>query len=136
MNETANFYPGLTIETSAEVEVLYAYGSTTGLVPPDSLQTIYAPLGTDIVLAANPTSFIYAFGGWSGGIVSSASEISMTVNSPSSLSASYTYNFVFIDLVIATIIIAVIIIIIIVVVFASKRLTYIDIQPMTNQDIG
>jgi hypothetical protein len=84
------------------------------------------------VLTAKPTSLIYVFGGWSGGIVSNASEISMTVNSPLSLSARYSYNYEFIALVIATTIIAVII----VVVFASERLTHIDIQPMSNQDIG
>jgi hypothetical protein len=98
VTEIANFYPGLTVQTSSETSVSYRYGSTTGLIPPSTFQTVYAPPGTSITLAANPSSFIYAFGGWTGAVTDSTSTISVILNTPLSLSASHSYNYVNIGL--------------------------------------
>jgi hypothetical protein len=100
MTERAIFYPGLTIETSIGIAILYEYGSTMGLILSGVSHTIYAPLGTNIVLTATPSFFIYAFSGWSGAVTSSATTISVTLNTHFILSANHSYNYMNIALII------------------------------------
>jgi hypothetical protein len=105
--ETATFYPGLTIVSSSGISVSYIYGATAGSVPAGTSQTIFAPQGTDITLAASPTLFIYSFEGWTGSTTSGGSMISAVLNSPMSLTANYSFNYVNIGIMSAIVIAAV-----------------------------
>jgi hypothetical protein len=112
MTETANFYPGLTIETSNEITVSYKYGSTTGSIPPNASQTVYVPPGTNITLTADPILFIYTFRGWNGAATTDASEIAMVINVPLRMSAHHSYSYINIALTLAGIIIVAIIVLV------------------------
>jgi hypothetical protein len=92
--ETATFYLGLTIVSSSGISVSYSYGATAGSIPAGTSQTIFAPQRTNITLTASPKLFIYSFDGWTGSTTSSGSTISVVLNSPLSLTANYSFNYV------------------------------------------
>ncbi len=91
-NVTALFYPGLTIVAAAGGSVAYSWGSTSGTVAAGGNVTIYAPAGTAVTLVAQPSSLFDAFGSWSGGATGSATSTSVTLNGPTSVSASFGSN--------------------------------------------
>jgi hypothetical protein len=107
--ETATFYPGLTITASSGISVSYTYGATSGFIPEGTSQTIFAPQGTNITLTASPTLFIYSFSGWTGSTISSESTISVVLNSPLSLTANCSFNYVNIGILSAVVTAAVIV---------------------------
>ena len=104
ITETATFYPGLTITTMNEVSVSYSYGAIEGYAPAGTLTNVFAPQGTNIQLTANPKLFIYKFDGWGGSSFSNDSSISIALNSPSSIIATYSYNYVNIGIVAAVVV--------------------------------
>ena len=65
-NETAIFFPGLTITTSGQGSVQYVYGKINGSVPADSTDTIYPPPGRNVTLTAVPVTVSIMFDGWTG----------------------------------------------------------------------
>lgn len=91
-NETATFYPGLTIAVTGGGSVEYSYGTTRGTVT--SSQTLYAPVGTSVTLAASPSSFFYSFNGWGGALVGSASQQQVQVSAPAGVTAAFGYDYV------------------------------------------
>ena len=99
MNATANFYAGVDISTGPNGEVTYTYGTTTGTLGADSSRTIYVPPGTNVSFHASPSSpsFLYALSGWTvagnGSIGASSPSISLDVSSPTTVVASFTYNY-------------------------------------------
>jgi hypothetical protein len=93
LTETATFYPGLTINTSGKGSVAYSYGSVSASIESVSQQTIFVAPGTQIQLAARPKLFIFLFSGWSGASTSSQSSIPITLNSPQSITANFSYNY-------------------------------------------
>jgi hypothetical protein len=92
--ETANFYPGLAITASSGTSVSYSYGSTSGSISAGTSKIIFVPKGTNVTITASPTSFIYSFSGWSGATTSSENTISIILNSPLSLTANYSLNYI------------------------------------------
>lgn len=46
------------------------------------------------MLTAKPKFFIYKFSGWSGAAAGNQSSISITLNAPASLTASYAINWI------------------------------------------
>ncbi len=91
-NVTALFYPGLTIIAGDGGSVAYSWGSMSGTVAAGTNLTIYAPAGTAITLVAQPSSLFSAFGSWSGGATGSAATTSVTMNAPTTVSASFGSN--------------------------------------------
>jgi len=91
--ETATFYPGLTITTSSRGSVSYSAGTITGSTQDVTSKTIFAPVGTTIQLAAKSKFFIYSFTGWTGSSTNNEKTFSVVLNSPSSLSANFSYNY-------------------------------------------
>jgi hypothetical protein len=114
LSETAIFYPGLTVHTSNNITVSYVYGTNTGSIPQNISSTIFAPKGTNIMLSAKPTLFIFSFGGWVGETTTSASNISTVLNSPQSLTANFEYNYLNIGLLGAGIVILIVIIVLLI----------------------
>lgn len=92
-NETALFYPGLTITASGSGSVQYSFGTTTGTVPGGGSAVVYAPIGTTVTLTATASSFLYSFSGWGGAVSGSSSPGQLQLNGPSGVSASFGYNF-------------------------------------------
>jgi hypothetical protein len=92
--ETATFYSGLTISTSGRGTVTYSGGGTAGAIKTATTQTIFFPSGTNIQLTAKSRFFIYSFTGWTGASVISQNNTSIVLNSPLSITANYSYNYV------------------------------------------
>ena len=90
VNETALYYPGLTIYLSGGGSVQYSYGGAVGSVA--STGTIYLPSGTPVSLYASPSSPFYDFLGWGGALGGGASHQAVEVRSPSSVTADFGYN--------------------------------------------
>ncbi|MDA4136113.1 MAG: hypothetical protein OK449_03815 [Thaumarchaeota archaeon] len=117
VNDTAVFYPGLTITTAANVVISYSYasGAASGTISQGSMVVYVPPSG--IKLSASASSFLSSFGGWSGVSSSSGPSISITLTSPASISARSTYDYLDIAIILG----AVILLIAVVATLASRR---------------
>jgi Divergent InlB B-repeat domain len=118
LTETATFYPGLTINASGNISVSYSNTAVSGSVPSGKSEAIYVPAGTEINLTARPILFIYAFRGWTGAAVSGNSKLSLTLNSPQTVTAASSFNYINIGIAVVVIIV---IIAIVAVVAARKK---------------
>jgi hypothetical protein len=117
VNDTAVFYPGLTISTAANMVISYSYasGAASGTISEGST-VVYAPPG-GIRLSASTSSFLNSFAGWSGASSSSSPSISLMVIGPTSISARSTYNYLDIAIILG----AVILLIAVAAALASRR---------------
>ncbi|MDG7021456.1 MAG: Ig-like domain repeat protein [Nitrososphaerota archaeon] len=88
-NETAVFYPSLTIASGDQGSVAYSFGSISGTVPAGSNATLYPPPGKNVTLTAQPDTVSIMFSGWSGALANSHIQSSLAVNSPSLVRASF-----------------------------------------------
>jgi hypothetical protein len=68
-NETAIFFPGLTIITGSQGSVSYSFGTINGTVPSNSNATVYPPPGRNVTLTAMPATVSIKFEGWTGPVV-------------------------------------------------------------------
>jgi hypothetical protein len=55
--------------------------------------TLYVPAGSEISLIAVPSNLFYQFNGWSGEVTSAERSISVSVNCPMELTASFGYDY-------------------------------------------
>jgi Divergent InlB B-repeat domain len=99
-NETAVFYPSLTLGASGRGSVEYAYGSTGGTVSSGS-ETVYVPTGTSVSLSAHPTSFLDSFYRWDGALKGSNPSEHIQISAPSEISASFGFNLTAIGAIVA-----------------------------------
>lgn len=91
-NETAVFYPGLTIGVVGRGSVGYEDGSVQGSVS-SGTETIYVPPGTAVTLTAS-TSLLYSFGGWGGpSLTGSASSEALRIAGPAAVTATFGYDY-------------------------------------------
>ncbi|BBE42429.1 InlB B-repeat-containing protein [Conexivisphaera calida] len=89
VNETASFYPGLTVSATSGGSVVVSVGSTTlGTVSGGSSATYYEPPGTTYTLDAVPNQN-YMFSGWSGALSGTTDPASLTVGAPESVTANF-----------------------------------------------
>ena len=100
-NETAIFFPGLTIVTSDQGSVGYSYGTISGTVPAGSNATIYPPPGRNVTLTAMPATVSIKFEGWTGEVVGTQLPSALAFNlqapisieSPAVVHASFATDF-------------------------------------------
>jgi len=90
--ENATFYPGLQIFAGSNGAVAYSFGHQKGSVSGGSSFTIYAPLGTNVVLHSSPSSFLFSFSAWSEGATGTSSQTNVVLASPATVTASFTLN--------------------------------------------
>jgi Divergent InlB B-repeat domain len=102
INETAIFFPGLTISTAGGGSVTYSYESPGGNVQGSS-RTIYVPIGTSVLLTSEPDSFLSKLDYWTGPTSGNTSQTSVKVSSPTMIGAQFGYNFLSIGGIIAAI---------------------------------
>ena len=88
----AVFIPGLQIIAGSNGAVTYAFGSETGIVAAGTSKTVFAGQGTTFLLHASPSSFLYAFSGWSGNVTGNNGTTTVLVETPKSVSASFVLN--------------------------------------------
>ncbi len=106
----AMFDPGLTITAGSGGSVTYAYGSQSGTVSAGSTATIFLPIGTRVTLTERANDVTNAFAGWSGNASGADSSISITIDGPASVGASFGPNVVVLGGVSALVILAVVLI--------------------------
>jgi len=92
VNETAVFYPGLAIVAGAGGAVTYTYGQETGTVPGGTSRVLYVGPNITIILRALPSSFLYAFTGWSGNATGTLGTTTIIVGTPETVRASFGFN--------------------------------------------
>jgi hypothetical protein len=93
INESALFYPGLTMSVLGEGSVGYSYTNTSGSVSSGKL-TIFAATGTTVDVMAEPSSPFYSFAGWSGGVLGGGEpQRQVQLSAPAQVTASFGYNF-------------------------------------------
>ncbi len=107
ISETAAYYPGLTIVAGQGGSVVYSYGTVAGTVGAGSSVTIFVPPGTTVTLSATPSSFVDAFGSWTGAAPAASSGASVQVSGPAVVSASFGLNLVFVGGLLAVILVVV-----------------------------
>ncbi|HVC26822.1 MAG TPA: hypothetical protein VND40_01550 [Nitrososphaerales archaeon] len=101
-NETAIFFPGLTITADDQGSVAYSYGTISGTIPAGSNATIYPPLGRNVTLIAMPKTVSIKFQGWTGGVVGRQLPSSLqydlqawvSIESPNVVHASFATDYV------------------------------------------
>jgi hypothetical protein len=92
-NETAMFFPALTIFTNSQGSVQYTYGTVSGTVPPGSNATIYPPPGRNVTLTALPKTVEVMFQGWSGGLTSLQVQPGLAISFPGEVHASFATDY-------------------------------------------
>ncbi len=92
-NETAIFFPGLTISAESQGSVSYSYGKINGTVPAGASMTIYPPPGRNVTLTAIPDNVEIMFGGWTGVLANSQLQSSVAISSPGLVHASFALDY-------------------------------------------
>jgi len=93
-NETAVFYPGVTIDAMGPVSVSYSDGSVSGSVPAGARAEVFVPPSSAISLTASSFAFLTTFSGWSGASNSSNTSTSFAVDGPVVVTSGSQYNYV------------------------------------------
>ncbi len=117
-NETAAFYPGVTIVTTGPDPVTYQDGPISGTVPAGAKVEVYVPPSSTLNLKASSMVFLATFNGWSGASSSSGTGASLTVDGPGLVMTNSEYNYSGIGILVLAIALAAVIAI---VVFARRR---------------
>jgi len=85
-NETAIFFPGLTIVSGNQGSVGYSYGTIGGTVRAGANATIYPPPGRNVTLTAMPATVSIKFVGWTGEVVGTQLPSALAYNLQAPLS--------------------------------------------------
>ncbi|MDA4118307.1 MAG: hypothetical protein OK455_08185, partial [Thaumarchaeota archaeon] len=93
VNETAIFFPGMTISTERLGSVVYSYGSVNGTVSAGTQATIYVPPGRNLTLTAVPNTVQTMFTGWKGGLTGTRLQSSIVITLPSQVQASFATDY-------------------------------------------
>ena len=92
VNESATFYPGLTIASNQGGSVTYVVGSLHGVLAGGAEATFYVPAGTQVTVKGDPSSFLTDFVGWNGGVNSQTSPLTFGVDRPTQVAAGFEKN--------------------------------------------
>lgn len=92
-NETAVFYPGLTLYATSQGSLDYSFGSMVGSVPAGANTTVYPTPGGNVTLIAVPNTVSIMFSGWSGVISNNALKTSVAITSPGYIRASFATDY-------------------------------------------
>ena len=90
VSENATFYPGLAISASNDGAILYSSATANGTVSGGRSATVYLPRGSTVTLRALASSPLYTFAGWDP--YSMGPTLSLTLNSPETVSADFELN--------------------------------------------
>ncbi|HUK79664.1 MAG TPA: hypothetical protein VLU91_03255, partial [Nitrososphaerales archaeon] len=92
-NETAVFYPGVTIDATGPVPVSYSDGSVSGSVTAGERAEVFVPPSSVMSLTASNFGFLTTFSGWSGASNSSNTGTTFVVEGPAVVAAVSQYNY-------------------------------------------
>jgi List-Bact-rpt repeat protein len=92
ISEKATFYPGLTIDAGTGGAVTYSSSAGNGTLAQGSSTTVYVPKGSTITLQAKPSAPFFGFSGWGDSGSGSGATLSPEVDSPETISASFSLS--------------------------------------------
>jgi hypothetical protein len=92
-NETAVFYPGVTIDAIGPVSVSYHDGSSSGSVAAGTTTEVYVPPSSVLSLTASSAPLLTVFSGWSGASNSSGTTTSLVVGGPATIRSNSAYDY-------------------------------------------
>ena len=92
ITETATFDARVTFSIDGSGQITYGSGGDLSTLGQGNV-TAYYPPGTRIDLSASASSFLYNFQGYNGGLNSSNSASSLTVDGPTVVTASFGLNY-------------------------------------------
>jgi len=92
-NETAIFFPGLTIFANNLGSVTYSYGTINGTVLSGTNSTIYPPPGRNVTLVAMPKTVEIMFKGWTGALTNAQLKSSVATASPATVHATFATDY-------------------------------------------
>ena len=90
LTEEATFYPSIAITIVPGGSISYSYATQSGVLQYST--TLYVPVGSKILLTAEPSNQFYQFNGWNGQLIYTDGSISVSVNSPLELTANFGYS--------------------------------------------
>ncbi|HYY48634.1 MAG TPA: hypothetical protein VFA17_08115, partial [Thermoplasmata archaeon] len=92
IREVGEFWPGLTVSVTGHGSVLFTYRNITGIVEGGTTRTLYVPPGTSVLLSAAPSA-LSRFSAWSGAALSPINAVSLVVDGPLELGASFADDY-------------------------------------------
>jgi hypothetical protein len=92
-NETAAFYPGVTLDANGPDSVFYHDGSISGTISAGTQSVVYVPPSSNLSLTASNTAFLATFSGWSGAISSSHAQTTFAVDGPATIASNSQYDY-------------------------------------------
>ncbi|HKW42609.1 MAG TPA: hypothetical protein VJP06_00340, partial [Thermoplasmata archaeon] len=87
-SETLVFFPGLTITAGSGGSVSFSYSGGSGIVGSASSETIHVRPGTVVTITVHPSD-AYVFKQWSGAVSGTQSNVTVTVSTPTQVSADF-----------------------------------------------
>ena len=106
--ETAVFYPGVTIHATGPMSVSYKDGSVSGTVSAGEEVEVYVPPSSEFSLSTPSVPFLISFEGWRGSSNSTNTVTSILVDGPEVVTSSSEYNYLEIGILVLTIALVVI----------------------------
>ncbi len=92
ITEVATFYPGFTISSGPGGSVVYSFDGKVGTISGGSSTTIFVPPLTEVGLSATSSS-LDLFTSWRGEINSGRESITVLVDSPEAIRATFGFNY-------------------------------------------
>ena len=92
-NETATFYPAVTIHAVGPMSVSYSDGSVSGTVSAGAETEVYVPPLSTLSLTASSLAFLETFQGWRGANNSSDTSTSVLIEGPESITSNSQYYY-------------------------------------------
>lgn len=104
-NESAVFYPGVTLTNGGNGELSYSWSGGRATIGSGSV-VVYVPSGTRLSINATPSTF-FTFGGYSGAAAGRAPSVSVLVTTPVAVTATFSLSYLAIGGMVAVAILAV-----------------------------
>ena len=92
-NETAVFYPGVSVDAAGPSSVSYSDGSVSGMVAGGSTTEVYVPPSSTLKLSGSSIPFLTGFTGWNGASNSTSTAVSILVSGPVAISGVSSYDY-------------------------------------------
>jgi hypothetical protein len=89
--EIAILFPGLTIGVGIGGSVSYSYDNVTGTIAGGTSRTLYVRPGTNVSLTPSG-SIGFAFAGWGGAATGMRPDVTLSIEAPSEMTASFTLS--------------------------------------------
>jgi len=106
ITEVATFFPGFTISSGQGGSVTYSFNGKVGTISSGGSATIFVPPLTEVSLSAPSSSLFDLFTTWQGVINSGRESITVQVDSPQTIRATFGFNYLIVLVVVIAVVLA------------------------------